>query len=122
MAVNEKNFNWFKYVDDSGNNWNVKGEDGGPGTGIDGHATDYTLPSFGRNTTRRHVRYCIWSDPATFRTVKTIIYTAAAFAAIAPGDTVNVSVAGGATAVPYTLSAKVGEKQPIPHAARQLAE
>lgn len=122
MAVNEKNFSYFKYVDDNGTGWNVRGEDGGPGSAIDGHATDYTLPAFGRQSRRRHVRYAVWTDPATFRSVRTVIYTAAAFAAIASGATVDVSVAGGATTVPYTLSAKVGERLPIAAASRHLAE
>jgi hypothetical protein len=123
MAVNEKNFSYFTYVDDNGDTWNVRGEDGGAFSGVDGHAAlTAGAPVFGRNTRRRHVRYVEATDPATFRKVRGVIYTAAAFAAIAGGDVINVSVAGGATAVPYNVSAKIAEKLPIAAASRHLAE
>lgn len=122
MARNQKNFAYFKYTDDNGNDWNVRGESGGAFSAVDGHATDYTLPPWGRMTRRRHVRYVVAMDPVTFRTVKGIIYTAAAFAAIDPGDNVNVQVAGLGTDVSYSVSEKIPEKQPLAHAPRPLAD
>lgn len=122
MAVNMMNKAYSLYVDDNGVSWNVFGESGGPGAGVDGHATDYTKPAWGRQTTRRHARYAVYQDAATFRTIKVIVYTTAAFAAITPGATLSVPVPGSATAVTYTLAAKIAEKQPIPKASRQLAE
>ncbi len=122
MARNQKNFDTFKYTDDNGVDWNVRGEEGGAFSAVDGHSTDYTKPAWGAQTKRRHVRYVVAQDAGTFRTVKGIIYTPAAFAAIAPGDTVNVQVAGLGTDVTYTVSAKIAEKQPIPHAARNLPD
>ena len=122
MAVNQKNTSYFLYTDDNAVDWNVRGEDGGPAAAVDGHTTDYTHPAWGRNTTRRHVRYAVYRDPSSFRSVKCVIYTPTAFAAIAAGDTVSVMVAGSATGVTYTLAQKVSEKQPIPSASRHLAE
>lgn len=122
MAVNQRNMSYFLYVDDNGASWNVQGEDGGPGSGVDGHATDYAHPAFGRATRVRHPRYALYRDASSFRTYRTVVYTAAAFAAIVPGATVTVPVAGGATGVTYTLKQKIGEKLPIPAASKHLAE
>ena len=123
MAVNQKNFSYFTYVDDNGDTWNVRGEDGGAFSGVDGHAAlTAGAPVFGRNTRRRHLRYVEATDPSNFRKVRGIVYTAAAYAAIDAGDVVNVSVAGGGTAVPYSVTAKIPERQPIAGPSRHLAE
>jgi hypothetical protein len=119
MAGNEKNFAWFKYVDDQAVNWNVRGESGGAGSAIDGHATDLTLPSFGRQSRRRHVRKCVWKSPGQ-HSVDTIIYTPAAYAAIVAGATLAVPVPGSAGTITYTLAGKIPEKQPIPSAGTHL--
>lgn len=123
MARNQKNFSYFTYVDDNGTTWNVRGEDGGAGTGVDG-STAFTpgAPTWGLNTKRRHVRYCEATDPVTFRKVRFVVYTAAAFAAIAGGDAISVQVPGLATNVGYEVSAKIPEKQPIASASRHLAD
>lgn len=123
MAVNEKNFSYFTYVDDNGTTWNVRGEDGGAFTGVDGHAAlTAGAPTWGRQSKRRRPRMVEATDPATFRKVRGVIYTAAAFAAISGGDDISVSVAGGGTAVTYKVSAKLPEKQPIAATSRHLAE
>jgi hypothetical protein len=121
MARNQKNFSYFMYVDDQAISWNVRGESGGPAGAIDGNTTNYTYPPFGPQSATRHVRYCVWQD-ALFRTKRTIIYTPTAFAAITAGDTLDFPVEGTATAVTYTLKAKVAEKQPFPAASRHLAD
>lgn len=121
MARNQKNFSYFKYVDDNAAEWNVRGEDGGPGGTVDGHATDYALPVWGAQTVRRHVRYALWQD-ALFRTKRIIVYTPTAFAAIGPGDTLDFPVEGLATNVTYTFAGKIAEKQPAPKASRHLAD
>ena len=118
----QKNFAYFLYTDDNGADWNVRGESGGAATAVDGHSTDYTAPPWGPNTRRRHVRYAVYQDATTFRTIKQIMYTAAALAALAAGDVVAVAVEGLAATVNYSLAAKIAEKQPIPKASRQLAD
>lgn len=123
MARNQKNFKFQKYIDDNSFEWCLRGEDGGAFNAVDGHAAfDATKPVFGRVTTRRHPRYIVAQDPVTFRTVKGIIYTAAAYAALAGGATVAVQVPGLATTVNYLVTAKIGEKMPIGKAARNLAD
>jgi len=112
----------FKYTDDNSVDWNVRGESGGAFSATDGHSTDYTKPAWGKMTRTRHVRYVVAQDPTTFRTVKGIVYTSAAFASIGLGDTVAVAVEGLATTVNYSVSAKIAEKQPAPHAPRPLAD
>jgi hypothetical protein len=123
MAANEKNYELFDYVDDNGFHWCVKGESGGAGSAVDGHAAFVaTNPMFGKVTTRRHPRYVVAQNPANFRTIRFIVYTAAAYAAIAGGTTIAVDVPGSGTAVDYTVSAKIGEKMPIAKASRNLAD
>lgn len=123
MARNQKNFSYFTYVDDNGDTWNVRGEDGGSGSAVDGHAA-FTAgaPVWGRMTKRRHVRYVEATDPTTFRKEKFIVYTPTAFAAISGGDTIAVQVEGLATTVNYSVSAKIPERQPIAGASRHLAD
>jgi hypothetical protein len=121
MPGNQPNFSWFDYLDDNGNHWNVRGEDGGPATAIDGHTTDLTSTAWGAMTRRRHVRYAEYTAP-NFRKYRAIIYTPTAFAAISPGDTVSVPQQGSATLVTYTLSAKIPERQPVPSASRHLTD
>lgn len=123
MARNQKNFSYFTYVDDNADTWNVRGEDGGSGTAVDGHAAlTAGAPVWGRNTTRRHVRFVEATDSTTFRKVRFIVYTPTAFAAIAGGDVIAVTVPGLATTVNYNVSAKIPEKQPIAAASRHLAD
>lgn len=123
MPINSKNFAYQTYVDDNGDTWNIRGESGGAFAGVDGHAA-FTpgAPAFGRVSRRRHPRYVEATDPVTFRKVRGIVYTAAAFAAIAGGDDVAVSVPGGGTAVNYDVSAKIPERLPIATAGRHLAD
>lgn len=123
MARNQKNRSYFTYVDDNAVTWNVLGEDGGAGTGIDG-ATAFTpgAPVWGVNTRRRHVRHVEATDPVTFRKIKFIVYTPTAMSAISGGDAISVQVPGLATNVAYNVSAKIPEKQPIAAASRHLAD
>lgn len=123
MARNQKNFSYFTYVDDGATTWNVRGEDGGAGNAVDGHAAlTGGAPVWGRMTRRRHVRYVEATDPTTFRKVRFIVYTPTAFGAITAGDAVAVQVEGLATTVTYNVSAKIAEKQPLAAASRHLAD
>lgn len=123
MPGNRKNFAYFTYVDDNATTWNLRGEDGGAGSAVDGHAA-FTggAPVWGRQTKRRHPRYVVAQDPVSFRTVKFVVYTQAAYNAIAGGDTIAVSVPGSGTAVNYNVSDKIPEKQPIAKASNQLID
>lgn len=121
MPVVLKNFSYFDYLDDNGNHWNVRGDDAGPASAVDGHSTDLTSPPFGAMTKRRHVRYAEYTSPS-FRKFRAVIYTPTAFAAIVPGATLTVYVSGSATGVTYTLSAKIAEKIPVPAPSRHLAD
>ena len=122
MPIAEPNLGYFQYLDDNGVNWSVRGEIGGAGASVDGHATVSTDPAFGRQTRLRHVRYAEYTDATTFRKYRTIVYTPTAYAAISPGATVTVYIQGDATGITYTLSRKIGEKLPVPGAGRHLAD
>lgn len=120
MAADQKNFQNYLYVDDNGVSWTKRGEVG-PAAAVDGHATGTNAPTW-INSARMKTRHIIYQDATTFRTISPIFYTAAAFAAVALGDIVAVHVEGEATAVNYTASKKVAEKQPSRTPARQLAD
>jgi hypothetical protein len=122
MPRNQRNFQLQDYTDDNAVQYSVRGEVGGAFAGVDGHASTFAFPAWGKMTKNRHVRYVVATDNVTFRTVKGIIYTPTAFAAIGIGDTIAVTVPGLATTVNYTVSQKIGEKQPAVHAARMLAD
>jgi hypothetical protein len=121
MAATQLNRQWFTYVDDQGNSFNKLGEDGGPLSAVDGHAASGAHPVW-IDTKRHSTRKVEYQDPTTFRTVKGIVYTAAAYAAIAVGDIVAVTVPGEVAAVNYTVSRKIPERQTIRTAAFQLAD
>lgn len=122
MAAVQRNIQLFTYVDDSGVSWNKRGEDGGPAAAVDGHAAFGAHPNWGRETPRHSTRKIVYQDSTTFRTVRCIFYTNAAFAAVALGDIVAVNVPGEVAAVNYAAIKKIGERQPGQAAARQLAD
>lgn len=122
MAAQQPNFQLFTYTDDNGVLWNKRGEDGGPAAAVDGHAAFGNHPNWGRETNRHSVRKIIYQDPTTFRRLRAIMYTAAAYAAVALGDVVAVQLQGEAVAVNYNAIKKVPERQPAAAAARQLAD
>jgi len=121
VARNQKNFQNFLYVDDGGTHWTKRGEDGGAANAVDGHAAHDGAPTW-IDGPRMSTRKIVYQDPVTFRTIRPIFYTAAAFAAVALGDIVAVQVAGLATTVNFAAVKKIGEKQPSRGTSRQLAD
>jgi hypothetical protein len=122
MAADQKNFNLFTYVDDNGVSWNKRGEDDTNRGAVDGHAAFGNHPNWGRETPRHSVRKIVYQDPTTFRTVRVVFYTAAAYAAVALGDILAIHIEGEVAAVNYNAVKKIPEKQPAAAAARQLAD
>jgi hypothetical protein len=121
MARNQKNFDNFLYTDDNAVDWTKRGESGGDGSAVDGHATGTGAPTW-IDSSRMKVRRVVYQDPTTFRTVDPIIYTPTAFGAIALGDIIAVQVEGLATTVNYTAIKKNAEKQPSRGVSRKLAD
>lgn len=121
MARNQKNFQNFLYIDDDGISWTKRGEDGGAGAAVDGHAAQTGAPMW-VNGSRYHARTITYQDPVTFRTVDPVFYTAAAFAAVANGDILAVQVAGLATTVNYSAIGKNAERKPKIRTARELPD
>lgn len=123
MARNQKNFSYFTYVDDDGTSWNLRGEDGGAATAVDGNAPSVGTQPVWHRGKRNQPRRIIYQDAVTGRTVDPVFYTNAAYAAVALGDTVAVAVAGLATSVNYTATRKLGErKQGTPAHSSHLAD
>lgn len=125
MAAEQRNYQYFTYIDDNGTSWNKRGNNDPWCAGIDGHA-NFTAtvgtPIWDKSTRKFHPRRAVFQDATTFRTVSCTVYTAAAYAAITPATTISVMPPGEATAVVYSLSEKIGEKQPVAKASRQLAD
>lgn len=121
MAGNQKNFENFLYVDDNGVSWTKRGETGGAATSVDGHATGTLAPTW-TDGPRMSTRKVVYQEAVTFRTIHAIIYTAAAFAAVALGSTVTGAVAGMATAPTFVAIRKLGEKQGGRGPTRKLAD
>lgn len=123
MARNQKNFKYFKYLKNDASEFNVRGESGGAFSAVDGNAAfDATKPLLSGITSRNHPRYAVAQDATTLRTVKGIIYTPTAFAAISIGDTIAVQVAGLATTVNYTVIDLIGERWKTAKASHNLAD
>jgi hypothetical protein len=124
MAVEQRNFQLYTYVDGNGVSWNKRGEASAPRNAIDGHAVFVGgQPAWGRETRRHRVRKVIFRDPTTFRTKTAVIYTPTAFNAVVLGTTTLAELIEGETGtVNYVAYAQIEEKQPSVGAARQLAE
>lgn len=120
MAANQTNYENYLYVDDNAVEWTKRGRDG-PASAVDGHAAHNGSPTW-EDSPRMRTRRAIYQDPTTFRTFSAIIYTSAAFTALALGDTVAVNVPGETTTVDYDLIRKIGEKQPSRGTTRKLAD
>src|SRR4051794_23147972 len=122
MAIEQKNFSLFTYVDDDGVSWNLRGEKEAVRNAVDGSAAPGGHPPFVPSA-RHRPRYIIYRDPTTFRTKRVIFYTQAAYAAITLGSsTLTFVIEGTATGVAYTANQKVAEKKPGATAGPNLVE
>jgi len=123
MAANQRNFQLFTYTDEAGHTWNKRGAMDTALNAIDG-STAFTpgAVTWPRESRRYQARAALFQDPQTFRTVKAIMYTHAAAAALTGASTLAVSVPGETTSVSYAFAGLVPEKQPKTKAARQLAD
>jgi len=123
MAADQLNKQWFTYVDGNGLHWNKLASDDAACHALDGSAASVAgQPDYPRKTRSRQPREAVFTDSVTFRQKSCVIFTEAAFSAIATGATIPVSVPGEATTVTYTLSAKRPDKAPIRAVSRQLAD
>lgn len=122
MAANQRNYQVFTYTDDNGTTWNKRGTQDAAINAIDGSAALTANAPLWINTKRKQTRHVIFVDATTFRSVRFTVYTAAAFAAITSATTLSLNVPGETAGVTYNLAEKVGEKNPVPKATRQLAD
>jgi|SRR5690348_3158754 len=122
MAANQRNFQMFTYVDDNGTTWNKRGTVDAAINAIDGSAALTAAAPVWINTKRKQTRRVRFQDNTTFRSVTFPVYTAAAFAAITSATTLALNVPGETTTVTYNLAEKIGEKQPVAKATRQLPD
>lgn len=122
MAANQPNSKLYTYIDDNGTSWALRGPIDTAINAIDGSAAFVGGDPVWLNSKKRVARHCIFQDPTTFRIKRFPVFTATAFAAITGTSTLAVSVPGETTTVTYNLSQKVGERQPIAKASRNLID
>lgn len=122
MAANQRNFQVFTYVDDNAVTWNKRGTLDTAINAIDGSAALTGGAPVWIDTPRKKTRMAVFQDPTTFRTVRIVVYTSAAFAALTGASTLAVNVPGETAAVTYNLAEKIAEKQPVGKATRQLTD
>jgi hypothetical protein len=123
MAGAAKNFSLYKYVDATGQNWNLRGEKDAIRNAVDGSAAAGAYPGWGRSTRRHSPRKITYVDLTTFRSKTVVFYTAAAFAAITLGtSTLSWMIEGETVAVVYTASKGINERLPKATAGPNLAE
>lgn len=123
MAVEQLNFSLYTYTDDSGQDWNMRGEKEAVRQAVDGSSAPGGNPNWGRSSTRRKPRTITYVDGTTFRTKTVKFYTAAAYAAITVGSsTLTFTIPGSATGVVYTASKKNPERLPKATAGANLGE
>lgn len=123
MPADQRNYNTFTYLDDNAASWNVRGEDNTVLAAVNGATAFGGHPHWPAQAKRYHTRKAVYTDGTTFRTKTIIVYTPTAFAAITVGtSTLALHVEGLTGTVTYTCSAKIPERQPGAHAARQLAD
>lgn len=112
MPLDQPNFDYYSYESDDGTTYNLRADVAWAAV------TEHGLAARANGQPRliasglqrpRMVRYV---DLTTGRTRVGPIGTAAAYAAIDIGDTHSFAVQGGATAISYTVAAKIGEKVP----------
>lgn len=121
MAITQRNFENYLYVDDNGVEWTKRGEKEAVRNALDGSAPQNESPWW-FDGPRKRVRTITYVDPTTFRTKKVIFYTQAAYAAVALGDIAAFQIEGSATAVNYTATGKNAEFQSKRQNSRQLAD
>src|SRR5689334_15868160 len=119
MAV-QRNWNYFTYVSDNGNNYAVRADQDWGNNVLFGGAAAGGNQAYGAQTTRRSPRRAIFRDPTTFRTVSGPVFTAAAYAALVVGTTTyDVALPGNAGTTAYTLVKKTPERIPSTVVGRQ---
>jgi hypothetical protein len=115
MPAEQRNLQWYRYVDDRGANRAIMtekdwGDSAASGcTNIAGGEVVW-----GPQSRNHRLRKVVYQDPQTFRIVKYAVCTAAAFAAL-PATT-QVWVPGLATQITYNLAQQIHENQRIPKA------
>ena len=122
MAANQRNTNLFHYVDDSGTGWSARGEIDTAVNALDGSSALVAGNPVWIDSARRQTRKAVFFDPATFRTKRVVVFTAAAYAAITGATTLAVNVPGETATVTYSLSQKIPERQPIGKTSRNLPD
>ncbi len=119
VPATQKNFKWYRYVDDSGRNWGIR-VDSIWGDNVNSGLAAFNVadPPFGPQSRRHRPRVATYTDPTTFRTTECIVGTQAALAALPA--TLAVIVPGETAAVTYNLTGTRGEKLQKPATARNL--
>lgn len=112
MPADQLNFGYFTYESADGTSYNLRA--GAEWAAISAHGLAARSSSQPRMipSKQQRPRSAVYVDLTTGRTKSGPIGTAAAFTALAIGDTQDFHVPGETAAVTYTLARKVEEKVP----------
>jgi hypothetical protein len=112
MPLVQPNFDYFTYESDDGTDYNIRASKEW------GAITEHGLAARANGQPRyitsgaRKPRHVVYKDLTTGRSKSGPVGTAAAYTALAIGDTHDFAVHDQTADVTYTLVAKVGEKAP----------
>jgi hypothetical protein len=121
MAAVQRNFKWYRYVDEDGRNWGIRADqDAGDIAAFGLTAFNSADPPFGPQSRLHHPRKRVYVDATTFRKRVVIVGTSAAQATVPL--TMTVSVPGETATVTYDKSVIIAEKLQVPGASRQLID
>lgn len=115
-----RNFNYFTYASDDGRSYNIKADQAWGQLAASGGTAAGNNAFYGRPTRRRRPRMAFFRDPADFRTFRGIVFTIAAYNAIAiASTTITRFYPGTQTGVVFTCYAKTAERIPTSVIGRQ---
>jgi len=122
LPATQPNWNYFTYESDDGTDYNIRAR--AEWATVTEHGLSARVNGQPRYiaSAQQQPRKAIYRDTTTGRSYQGPVGTAAAYTALAIGDTITVPVQGLATAVTYTLVKKVGEKVPTTIVGTQLAD
>lgn len=115
-----RNFNYFTYASDDGRNYNLKADQAWGQLAASGGTAAGANAFYGRPTRRRRPRYAFFRDGTSFRVFRGVVFTTAAYNAIAiASTTVSRVYPGTQTAVNFTCFSKTAERIPTSVIGRQ---
>lgn len=121
MAAVQRNFKWYRYVDDKARNWAIRADAEEGDNALFGLAAFNAADApFGPQSRRHQPRRAVYQDATTFRSRVVVVGTSAALATVPA--TLDVAVPGETATVTYDLAGSLPEKLQTAKASRNLID